>query len=192
MAQLSNLNETDQVNIIDVKVMKYISDDYYIVGDISGFMILVSDQRVNEGQAYKLIKPKLTDQKIKKKPKFAMIKVENVKTKILTNEQTENLTSWIKPTVEKDDDETMNDLEKIDSLGLNGISAEIVLLVCNVSRLIEGRFGNYRIIKVKDIKNNQNDMNLYKQWKDIPEKGEVYKFSNLKVTSYKSKDEKFV
>ena len=33
---------------LSVKTSLDVSDDYYIVGDISGFMILVSDQRLNE------------------------------------------------------------------------------------------------------------------------------------------------
>ena len=126
MAQISNLSETEQINVIDVKVMKDISDDYYIAGDMSGFMILVSDQKLKEGQAYKLIKPKVKDGEIQKNPKFAMIKVENVKTKVLTKEKTEKLVKSIKNTVKINDDEAKNDLEQIESLGANAISGEIV------------------------------------------------------------------
>ena len=192
MAQINKLTDTDQINVIDVKVIKYISDDYYIVGDNSGFIILVSDQKLTEGQGYKLIKPKFQDDQLKKNPKFSMIKAENIKTKNLSNYETERLLKSIPKTVGTNVNEITNDLEKIDSAGVNSISGEVFLLVCNISRLIEGRFGNYKIITVKDIKKNKNDMNLYRHCTNMTEKGEIYKFSNVKVTSFKKEGEIFL
>ena len=154
MAQINKLTDTDQIKVIDVKVVKYISDDYYIVEDNSGFIILVSDQKLTEGQGYKLIKPKFQDDQLKKNPKFSMIQAENIKTKNLSNYETERLLESIPKTVGTNINEITNDLEKIDRTGVNSISGEVFLLFCNISRLIEGRYGNYKIITVKYIQEN--------------------------------------
>ena len=79
----------------------------------------------------------------------------------------------------------------MNSLGVGGISDEIKLLVVRRSNLIQGKFGNYRIVTCKDIKNKKNSVNLYRNLLEAVEVGEVYNFTKLKVNNYKKEGEEF-
>ena len=81
IADLKNA-KAEKVNMIEVKILKKVSDEKYIAADETAHIMLVSDQNLKEGCAYKLIKPSYKNSELRKSPKFGAIKVErNIKTK---------------------------------------------------------------------------------------------------------------
>ena len=77
----------------------------------------------------------------------------------------------------------------IDAQGVGSIADEIQVMVVNKSGLITGKFGNYKIVTCKDIKNQKNSVNLYRNLIDSVEVGEIYVLTNIKVGNYKKDDE---
>ena len=89
--------KTEKVNTLEIKIMKKVSDDKYIVADETAHTLLVSDQSLKEGSAYKLIKPSYEESVLSKNPKFAVIKVErNIKSKELKTEDEKLLVGSLK------------------------------------------------------------------------------------------------
>ena len=169
--------KVEKVSMLDVKVIKKVADDYYIVADETDHALLVSDQSLKEGCAYKLIKPSFGDSELRKKTKYGAVKVErNVKTKVLKKEEEKVLVASIKHVEKKVVNKVVNDFGLVDALGVGGTTQEIVLMVVNISGIIAGKFGTYRIITCKDIKNQKNSVNLYRNRHDM--------FTKLKVNNF--------
>ena len=77
----------EKVHVIEVKIVKKVTEDYYIVADETAHILLASNQNLKEGSAYKIIKPSYDDSKLRKSSKFAAVKVErNIRTKVLKTE----------------------------------------------------------------------------------------------------------
>lgn len=179
----------NKVNIVEVKIVKKVADECYIVSDGSDHILLESPQKLTEGMTYKLIKPSYGDGKLSRNSKFAAIKSEkeihpkdlkpNEEKKLL-----ENMGNSSKP-------EVVNNFELVNNLGAGNSCGEIVLLVVSKSSVIEGKFGTYRIITCKDIKNQKNSINLYKNLQNSVTVGDLYKFTSLKVNNFKKEDQDF-
>ena len=178
-----------KVNIVEVKIVKKVADECYIITDGSDHILLESPQKLTEGLTYKLIKPSYADGKLSRNAKFAAIKSEKkIHSKDLKpveeKKLLENMGSSTKP-------EIVNNFERVNNLGAGNSSGEIVLLVVSKSSVIEGKFGTYRIITCKDIKNQKNSINLYKNLQNSVNVGDIYKFTNLKVNNFKKEDQEF-
>ena len=184
--------KAQKVNVIEIKVLRKVSDEHYIVADETAHALLVSDQNLKEGSAYKLIKPSYENSELRKSPKFAAIKVErNIKTKELKPEDEKVLTASMKHDEKQMNSKIVNDFASVDGLGVGSITEEITLMVVKISSIINGRYGTYRIVTCKDIKNKKNSINLYRNLQNVVEVGEVYIFTKLKVNNFKKEDEDF-
>ena len=184
----------EKIDIVDLKVIKKLNEDHYIVADESGFVLLLSDQILQENTSYKLIKPKYNQdpQKLIKNPKFSAVKKEvNIKVKKLSIEIENRLKKDVETKPETDEIGNMNDFSQIQMLGINSIANEITVMVTSMSSTITGKFGTYRIITCKDIKNQKNSINLYKHHQDKVETGQSYKITKLKVNNFKKEDQDF-
>jgi hypothetical protein len=184
--------KAEKVNTLEIKIMKKVSDDKYIVADETAHTLLVSDQSLQEGSAYKLIKPSYGDSELRKNPKFAAIKVERkIKTKALKTEDEQILVAGLKDAGRKKTSKLINDFGSVDALGVGGTTEEIKLMVVSISSVISGKFGTYRIVNCKDFKNQKNSVNLYRSLQDVVEVGGVYMFTKLKVQNFKKEDQDF-
>ena len=195
MVKIENVihDNVEKVDIIDVKVITNPTQDQYIVADETGFILLISDQILKADSSYKLIKPKYNQNMIlEKNPKFKAVKIE-VKMKInKLSEETEKRLMGLVDNKHKDDNiENLNDFSKIQSLGVNSIAPEIIVLVTNISSVISGKFGNYRITSCKDIKNQKNSINLYRDFQGMVKAGQSYKISYLKICNLKKEGQDF-
>ena len=188
----SKKGSRDKVSVLDIKVIKKISDDSYIVGDEKDHVVLVSDQSLTDNAVYRLIKPSYDDMKLRKNPKYGVVKLERqIKTKDLKKEDEEKLSAGIKKTGEMSSNKISNDFESVDALGVGSLTAEIKLMVVNKSSLIAGKFGKYRIVTCKDIKGKKNSLNLYRKLVDMVNVGEIYVFTKIKVSDFKKEDDDF-
>ena len=191
IADLKNA-KTEKVNMLEVKIVKKVSDEKYIAADETAHILFVSDQNLTEGSAYKLIKPTYENSELRKSPKFGAIKVERkIKTKPMKPADEEVLLASVDHVENKLKTKVVNDFKSVDTLGVGGIAEEIGLMVVNISNIIEGKFGTYRIITCKDMKNQKNSINLYRNLRDMVEVGEVYNFTKLKINNFKKEDQDF-
>ena len=182
----------DKIGVLDIQVVKKINEDSYIVGDKKDHLILVSDQSLQTGSAYRLIKPSYSDMTLRTNAKFAAIKLENkITTKALKKEDEEILRAKMTVPENSVNNRVQTDFGLVDSLGVGGIADDIKLMVVQKSSIIQGKFGNYRIVTCKDIKNQKNNLNLYRNLQDMVDVGEIYKFTNLKVSNYKREEDEF-
>ena len=182
----------EKVDVLDIQIVKQVSEEFYIVGDGNDYVLLISDQKMVTGSAYRLIKPNFSDMTLKKNPKFAAIKMEKkISMKPLKKEEEDILCVNVTNYDNSLDNKIENDFGLVNSLGVGGISDEIKLMVVRRSNPIQGKFGNYRIVTCKDIKNQKNSVNLYRNLLDLVKVGEVYNFTKLKVNNYKKEDEEF-
>ena len=182
----------DKVGVLDIHIVKQISDDHYIVGDKKDYMLLVSEQNLQSGSAYRLIKPSFLETKLRKNPNFAAVKLGNkIKTKPLTKSDEDVLCANIAIDEKSSYKKIENDFALVDSLGVGSITEEIKLMVVKKSTIIHGKFGNYRIVTCKDIKNQKNSVNLYRNLIDMVEVGEIYIFTKLKVSNLRKEEDDF-
>ena len=184
--------KVEKVNTLEVKILKIVSKVHYIVGDETSHTLLESDQYLKEGSAYKLIKPSYGYSKLRKNPKFAAIKVERkMRTKELIAEDEQVLIGSIKHDEKKASHKIFSDFGSVEAQGVGSITEEITLMVVSKSRVINGKYGIYRIVDCKDVKNQKNSVNLYKSLQNVVEVGEVYIFTKLKVNNFKKEDQDF-
>lgn len=182
----------DKVSMIDVKVIQKIDDDSYIVADEKASIVFVSDQSLQEGVAYRLIKPSYENNKLRKNQKFAAVKLEKIiKTRVLQKEEIDKMCKSIENDEKKIVKNDENNFELVDGLGVGGIIDKIKLMVVTKSNIIEGKFGNYRIVTCKDIKNKKNVLNLYKDLHNMVDVEEIFVFTKLKISNFKKEEDEF-
>ena len=182
--------ESLKVNMLEVKVVKKVSENCYIVGDQKGNMLLDSEQSLKEGTVYKLIKPLFENMKLRRNPKFAAIKMEkDIKTKTLEEGEEDILCENIKEP--KLLPKTNNNFKLVDALGVGNVADELKVMVVSRSSVIAGKFGDYRIITCKDIMNQKNSINLYRNLMNMTEVGKVYTITKIKVSGFKKGDDEF-
>ena len=182
----------EKVGVLDIQIVKKISNDSYIVGDEKDHIVLVSDQSLQVGSAYRLIKPSFSEMKIRKNPKFGVVKIEKkITVKPLKKKDEDSMCSSITNDEKGSNDNIRNDFALVDSLGVGAIVQDIKLLVVRKSAIIQGKFGNFRIVACKDIQNQKNDVNLYRNLVEMVEVGVIYTFTKLKVCNLKKDDDDF-
>ena len=182
--------ESLKVNMLEVKVVKRVSENCYIVGDKKGNMLLDSEQYLKEGTVYKLIKPLFENMRLRRNPKFAAIKIEkDMKTKTLEHGEEDKLCKNIKEP--KLLPKISNNFKLVDALGVGSVADEIKVMVVSRSSVIAGKFGEYRIITCKDVMNQKNSINLYRNLMNVTEVGEIYTITKIKVSGFKKGDDEF-
>ena len=181
-----------KVSVVEIKVLKKISDDHYIVADETDQMLLESEQNLKEESCYKLIKPVYEANKLAKNSKFAVVKLQKkLNTAALKEQVVKSFLAKLETVQDKGESKIENHFELIEDLGVGGIGKEITMIVTNKSSVIAGKFGSYRIVTCKDIKNQKNSVNLYRHCLNMVEVGEIYRFTNLKVSNFKKDEEKY-
>ena len=199
MASTSEINvknirtgKVSKICSLEIKVLKKVSPDHYVVGDKTDKILLVSDQSLKEDSCYKLIKPSYEDKKLKRNKKFAAVKLQkDIKTEVLKAEEAHSFEADLKTDTRKVPPKITNDFEVVEALGVGGVVEEIKLMIVSKSSVIAGRFGNYRIVTCKDIKNQKNSISLYRNFQDLVEVGGIYNFINIKVNNFKKDEDKF-
>ena len=181
-----------KISVLEIKVLKKISDDHYIVADETDQMLFESEQNLKEESCYKLIKPVYKANKLTKNSKFAAVKLQKkLNTTVLKQPDVKSFLDKLETVQGKEESKIETHFESIEDLGVGGIVKEITLIVTNKSSVIAGKFGQYRIVTCKDIKNQKNSVNLYRNCLNMVDVGEIYKFTNLKVSNFKKEDEKY-
>ena len=181
-----------KISVLDIKVLKKISDDHYIVADETDQILFESEQNLKEESCYKLIKPVYLANKLTKNSKFAAVKLQKkLNTPVLKQPDVKSFLATLETGKEKGESKIENNFESTEDLGVGGIVKDITLIVTNKSSVIAGKFGSYRIVTCKDIKNQKNSVNLYRSCLNMVEVGEIYRFTNLKVSNFIKDDEKF-
>ena len=192
IASLKGGSLDDKIGVLDIQVIKKISEDSYIVGDKKDHVVLVSDQSLQTGSGYRMIKPSYSEMLLRKNPKFAVIKLETkITTKALKKEDEEILRAKITGPANNSKNIIQNDFGFVDSLGVGGITDEIKVMIVQKSSIIQGKFGNFRIVTCKDIKNQKNNLNLYRNLHEMVDVGEIYMITQLKVSNYKREEDEF-
>ena len=182
--------EVLKVNMLEVKVVKKVSENCYIVGDKKGNMLLDSEQSLKEGTVYKLIKPMVENMRLRKNPKFAAIKMEkDLKTKILEQGEEDKLCESIGEV--KFLSKIKSSFKLVDALGVGSVADEIKVMVVSRSSVIPGKYGKYRIITCKDVMNQKNSINLFKSLMNRVEIGKIYTITKIKVCDFKKEDDEF-
>ena len=178
----------EKATLLNLKVLRKISSNTFLVGDASAMAILSDPNKakvkLNEGDFVKIIKPVIKEGKVICNDKFGLVRG--------THFQCEN-----KETDIEEFTKTISDIEKIPELAdFANISAfqhipKIVLKICSISRPYTGKFSDYRNIIAKDISGNKVTVTLYKKLKDFCQQGDVYVFLKLKKSDYKASSETF-
>ena len=182
--------ETCKVSNLEVKVVKNVFKNWYIVADEKGNMLLDSEQCLKEGSTYKLIKPTCVNSTLKKHPKFAAIKMEKgIKAKALKDGEEDELLKKIKD--DKAPTKVSNNFKLIDANGVGSLANEIKVMVVSKSSVIAGKYGDYRIVTCKDVTNQKNSINLYRNHMNMVEVGEIYSLTKIKVSNYKKEEDEF-
>ena len=187
-----NAGKVNKISFLEIKIHKKVSPDHYIVGDQTDKILLVSDQSLKEDSCYKLIKPSYEDKKLKKNQKFAAVKLQKeIKTELLKADEAQSFEAELDTDTRKSSPKNTNNFDVVEALGVGGLVEEIKLMIVSKSSVIAGKFGNYRIVTCKDIKNQKNSINLHSILQDLVEVGGIYNFINIKVNNFKKDEDKF-
>ena len=187
-----NAGKVSKISSLEIKILKKVSPDHYIVGDQTDKILLVSDQSLTEDSCYKLIKPSYQDKKLKKNTIFAAVKLQkDIKTEVLKADEAQSFEAALETDTRKSPPKNTNNFDVVEALGVGGLVEEIKLMIVSKSSVIAGKFGNYRIVTCKDIKNQKNSINLYRNLQDLVEVGGIYNCINIKVNNFKKEEDKF-
>ena len=181
---LLNCEGDTTINWLYVNILEMLTGTLFMVADVTGVAIMQVDERTKEnvqlGQGIKLSKVRKIGNDcfvvegcaMKTKPMMLMmtkanqLKMDELRQKALTDSKTEKKYRIVK--------EIINEFEE------NANVDSILVLVSTISRLINGRFGDYRILKIIDATNTTVSMNLYYPNLDKLEENQVFILTNLK------------
>ena len=184
LKSLMNCEGDTTINWLYVNILEMLTSTLFMVADVTGVAIMQVDERTKEdvqlGQGIKLSKARKIGKDcfvvegcaMKTKPMMLMmtkanqLKIDELRQKVLTDSKTEKKYRIVK--------EIINKIEE------NGNVDSILVLVSTISRLINGRFGDYRILKIVDATNTAVSMNLYYPNLDKLEENQVFILTNLK------------
>ena len=180
----------DNVNFIQVNVLKELSQTQFIVGDNSGLVIMRLDEnmeyhkQIEVGKGLKIMKPqKVTENVITCHKKFSPMKSRPIKMEV-NDEEIKNIEEILSNTTHIDTGIPFLDI--IDEYADNAIISDILAYITSVSRTIQGKYGDYQICNLKDNHGTSLTMNVYKQNVNKLEANKVYRLKKLKKTAIKS------
>ena len=198
MSSLKDLLKGSKTNsILEVTILKVLSDSSLIVGDKSSLAILLThkDSSVASllvvGCGIKLIKPEVIDTKtLKTSPRFKIQPGKPVSTKHSQNEleALEKIASkLVSPPPQASQLLTFKTIEALDDKSTL-LKTPLTVLVVSISRSIQTQYGPYKILGIKDTDNITSDLNLYGSIGAMIEPFQVYCFTKIKITNYKPND----
>ena len=199
MAKLSTLdqfleNGNLNGNFLTLTVIKKITSEKYIVGDTSCLGLLELQKNGKEikiGQGIKLIKPvRVNEFTLQCNPKFSPVKtlehdkispsiaeIQEIESKAeISTKNTENEYSYVT-------------FEEIRKMAPGTFLQTVTFLVTNVSRVIQTKSGHYQICGLKDINSDKISINLYDNFMNKLEVGNVFTANKIKKFHLKKEGE---
>ena len=181
-----------KIGCLEIKIHQKVSPDHYIVGDQTEKMLLLSGQNLKEGACYKLIKPSYKDKKLKKNQTFSAVKLQkDIKADGLKADEAQIFEAELDTDTRNVQTKITYNFDVVEALGVGGVVEQIKLMIVSKSSIIAGKFGNYRIVTCRDIRNQKNSINLHRNLQDLVEVGGIYNFININVNNFKKDEEKF-
>jgi len=186
--QLLETDGTTTIKWLYVNIVQFLSYNHFIVADTTGLAIMQveekSDKQIEVGQGLKMIKPRKIDddcfihenQAVKTKP-MVLPKPDKIKIEELT-QKAANLKKTKKASYTE-----FNQI--IDNYKEDDIVDAVLVLVSTISRLINGKFGDYRIVNILDSTNSQLSLNMYAPHLEKLRMNEVFVLTNLKKSIMK-------
>ena len=183
-----------KVSWIHANVIEKLSATQFIVGDATGIAIMETDQNhenhVEVGHGVKLVKPsKINEDEISMDKKFTPMKTKPKKIPEPCIERIEALRAKSKHESQRTSGDQnsfitfetiMNEYKEL------AIVKSALVYVTNVSRLIDGTYGKYRICKLRDTASVELSLSLYEPHVEKLEEHEVYRITKLKKVVLKS------
>ena len=178
-----------KVNWIHVNVIEKLSETHYIIGDATGLAVMETtathQKYIEVGQGLKLIKPKkIETDVIGGDQRFNPMKTKPMALPNLNPKRMAKLQSAPKPDckqIDHIDFETIqNDYPE------NSIVSKTLMYVVNVSRLIDGNFGKYRICNIRDTKSHALTLSLYEPHVEKLQDDQVYSMTKVRKTIMKN------
>ena len=172
------------VNYIQVKVLKHINPDQYIVGDRTGLAILNLDsdkrQNIEVGKGLKMVKPSIAEKVITCHPKLSPMKTKALLMDLDSEKMDElELIGKSKKTCTKG----TNFQQIEDNYGSTAVIDSVLVYVTTKSRNIDGKYGAYQICNLKDNVGNSSSINLYRQHLNKLVVNKVYTLEKIKKTA---------
>ena len=168
--------ESEKVTILNVKVLRRMSPNMFIIGDDSAIAILSDPKKaklgLDEGAFVKIIKPTIKGDQVICNDKFGFARGTNFEYRF-----DEVAIDELSPTVIGE--QIIQQLSDFDHIPSNQTIPNITLKVCSISRPYTGKYSEFKNIIAKDISGNKVTVTLYKKLKDFCEQGGVYTFQKL-------------
>ena len=185
---IQKLISGENVNFLQVNVLKELNSTQYIVGDATGMAIMTIEEAsakfVEVGKGLKMVKPsKVDENNIAAHPKFNPQKTKATDLEMDFDEidrlstQGTNISSIRKG---------INFSEIETDFGQNAMINQVLAYVTSASRTIEGKYGAYQICNLVDYDGNTLAINLYKSNINKLEIHKAYKLEKIKKTAIKS------
>ena len=183
---LKQLLETDGVTTLKwiyVNIIQLLSYNQFIVADSTGLAIMQVDEKIKKeievGQGLKLVKPRKIDD-ISFIMENASVRTKPMVLRKLDKTEMEEL-SQKAANVQKTQKPKYTEFNSIiNNYGENTIVDTVLIMVSKISRLIQGRFGDYRIVSIIDATSAPLSMNLYVPFLEKLEENQVFVLTNLK------------
>ena len=198
MSSLQDLLSGSKTNsILEVTIIKVLSDSSLIVGDKSSLAILLihKDSSVASlctvGRGIKLIKPEVINpNSLNTSPRFKILPGKTVSFKHSEKElqALEKIAEkLVSPPPQPFQIVTFKTIESLKEKS-NILPTPLTVLIVSISRVIQTQYGPYKILGIKDTENVASDLNLYGSIGAMIEPFQVYCFTKIKITNYKPND----
>ena len=180
---IRELLKGEQVNVLQLNILKEIDPKIFIVGDATGLAVLHFNEKpqigcVEEGKGIKLLKPKKKDdQTIACHPKFEPMKTKAMVMKV-NQAKVDEMAPEARQANPVDPGIAIQDI--IDSFTEHSLIQNILAIVTSVSREIEGKYGSYQICNLRDCNGTASSINLYKTNVGKLEIHKVYRITKIK------------
>ena len=178
----------ENVNFLQVNVLKEINSTQFIVGDRTGMAIMIiasnDSKSIEIGKGLKMVKPsKVEKDVITSHPKFSPMKTKAFPMDV-DNEKMEELeTKGVKKS-QANRGINFNLIET--DYGDNAVIDNVLAYVASASRIIEGKYGPYQICNIIDYEGGSLAINLYKSNINKLEVNQIYKLEKIKKTTIKT------
>ena len=186
--KIQDENKESVEDIINIKVVKKLADDKFVVADETGHSLLRTSQDLEENCVYKLLKPKYISQMLEANPKLKLLKSKQKLTakKIPTEDMKKyEAEVGVKATDNQKTKLDMNNFTKCEELAPNEKTEMLTVLIVSKSGDIAGSYGKYNIVSAKDCNNAKNSIAIYHDRSNVVTVGKLLTFTSLKKTAYK-------
>ena len=184
--QAENKDSID--DIINIKVVKKLANDNFVIADETGHSLLRTSQDLEENCVYKLLKPMYINKMLEANPKLKLLKsktkltAQKITTEDMKKYEAEVGVNKIEKSKTKLD---LNNFTKCEELGPNEKTEMLTVLIVSKSGDIAGSYGKYNIVSAKDCNNAKSSIAIYHDKSKIVTVGKLLTFTTLKKTAYK-------